>query len=60
LGFSGLATGNANIARGLASAERVFALTDRTPAVSGDEGLEPSTDVVGDLEFRDVWFQYPT
>ncbi|CAM9261689.1 unnamed protein product [Ectocarpus sp. 12 AP-2014] len=60
LGFSGLATGNANIARGLASAERVFALMDRTPAVSGDEGLEPSTDVVGDLEFRDVWFQYPT
>ncbi|CAB1104935.1 ABC [Ectocarpus sp. CCAP 1310/34] len=60
LGFSGLATGNANIARGLASAERVFALMDRTPAVSGDEGLEPSTDVVGNLEFRDVWFQYPT
>ncbi|CAM9217576.1 unnamed protein product [Pylaiella littoralis] len=58
LGFSGLATGNANITRGLASAERVFALVDRTPAVAGDEGLEPTADVVGDLEFRDVWFQY--
>ncbi|CAN0176191.1 unnamed protein product, partial [Ectocarpus fasciculatus] len=44
----------------LTSAERVFALMDRTPAVSGDEGLEPSTDVVGDLEFRGVWFEYPT
>lgn len=44
--------------RGLASAERVFALVDRVPAVAGDEGLEPSAEVVGDLEFRDVWFQY--
>lgn len=44
--------------RGLASAERVFALVDRTPAVAGDEGLEPTAEVVGDVEFRDVWFQY--
>lgn len=44
--------------RGLASAERVFALVDRVPAVAGDEGLEPTAEVVGDLEFRDVWFQY--
>lgn len=26
--------------------------------MAGDEGLEPTADVVGDLEFRDVWFQY--
>eukprot|EP00903_Cladosiphon_okamuranus_P017844 g16422.t1 len=58
LGFSGLATGNANIAKGLASAERVFALIDRVPAVAADEGLEPTAEVVGELEFRDVWFQY--
>ncbi|CAM9708259.1 unnamed protein product [Scytosiphon promiscuus] len=58
LGFSGLATGHANIARGLASAQRVFDLVDRVPAVAGDEGLEPSAEVVGDLEFKDIWFQY--
>ncbi|CAM9299169.1 unnamed protein product, partial [Laminaria digitata] len=58
LGFSGLATGNANIARGLASAERVFALVDRVPAVALDEGLKPTGEVAGDVEFRDVWFQY--
>lgn len=36
----------------------MFALVDRVPAVAGDEGLEPSAEVVGDLEFRDVWFHY--
>lgn len=36
----------------------MFALVDRTPAVAGDEGLEPTAEVVGDLEFTDVWFQY--
>lgn len=44
--------------RGLASAERVFALVDRVPAVALDEGLKPTGEVAGDVEFRDVWFQY--
>ena len=36
----------------------MFALVDRVPAVAGDEGVEPAAEVVGDLEFRDVWFHY--
>ena len=48
----------ATTVRGLASAERVFALVDRVPAVALDEGSKPSGEVDGDVEFRDVWFQY--
>lgn len=44
--------------RGLASAERVFSLVDRIPVVPVDKGLEPAGDVLGDVEFRDVWFHY--
>lgn len=47
-----------NACRGLASAERVFALVDRVPAVAVDEGLVPGGQVAGDVEFRDVWFRY--
>lgn len=44
--------------RGLASAERVFALVDRVPAVAVDEGIIPAEGAAGNIEFRDVWFQY--
>ncbi|CAM9658174.1 unnamed protein product, partial [Sphacelaria rigidula] len=44
--------------RGLASAERVFTLVDRVPAVALDEGLTPTDRAAGNVEFKDVWFQY--
>lgn len=58
LGFAGLATGSADVARSLASAERVFALVDRVPEVALDEGVIPTERAAGNVEFQDVWFQY--
>lgn len=31
---------------------------DRVPAVAIDKGVEPTGQVLGMVEFRDVWFQY--
>lgn len=36
----------------------MFALVDRVPSVAVDKGVEPAGPVLGDIEFRDVWFQY--
>lgn len=44
--------------RGLASAQRVFDLADRVPAVEIDGGECPGDRAVGEVEFRDVWFKY--
>lgn len=36
----------------------MFALLDRVPAVPSNEGITPTERAAGDVEFRDVWFQY--
>lgn len=48
----------ADLDQAFASAARVFAITDRAPAVADPEDPKPLTP--GDIEFTDVSFAYPT
>ena len=52
-----LTTVQANLQRGLAAAEEIFALIDRAPEV--DDGTHEVERACGDLELRDVGVTYP-
>lgn len=52
-----LADVNAQLQRGLAAAKGVFELIDE--ASEQDRGTERIVRVRGDIEYSDVWFQYP-
>ena len=52
-----LTTVQANLQRGLAAAEEIFALVD-TPGEQ-DEGSRVLTGVAGEVRLRDVWMTYP-
>lgn len=43
---------------GFASAEKIFNMLDTAPAVQDEEDAIILTDFKGEIEFRDVWFQY--
>lgn len=43
---------------GFASAEKVFEILDMVPSVSDNADAIELTDFKGEIEFRDVWFQY--
>ncbi|EAX83824.1 ABC transporter family protein [Trichomonas vaginalis G3] len=56
----GLLMGTANNeARSMEAANRVFNLLENTQTVDLKKGLEPES-LKGDIEFKNVWFKYPT
>lgn len=58
--IGGLSTFYTELMRGLGATSRLWELIDRKPTVPLTAGLIPAIDVVGDVEFRDVHFYYPT
>jgi len=53
-----LANLNASIQEGLASAQRLFDVLDREPAIKDKEMATPLQDVVGEIRLDDVMFSY--
>jgi ATP-binding cassette subfamily B (MDR/TAP) protein 1 len=47
------------VAKGKAAAKRVFAIIDRKPRITSEEGAK-SVDVTGNIELRNVTFAYPS
>ncbi len=48
-----------DVAKGKAAAKRVFAIIDRKPRITSEEGAK-SVDVTGNIELRNVTFAYPS
>lgn len=45
--------------RAMESADRIWEVVLAAPKVDPSQGLAPNT-VIGDIEFKNVWFKYPT
>ena len=54
-----LARLNSELQRGLASGERIFQLLDERPRIRPNPAARPFTDLVSEIEFKAVSFQFP-
>lgn len=57
--IGGMTTFYSEMMRGLGASTRLWYLTDRTPSIPVSGGIMPTTEIVGDLQFRNVSFNYP-
>jgi len=58
--FSGIAGTYGDIMQGVGAAQRVFELTDRTPAILSPSNPLSIESLKGDIEFQNVRFSYPS
>lgn len=48
------------IMQAVGAAEKVFELIDRAPEIDQERGTSKPTKLQGTVEFKNVWFSYPT
>ncbi|XP_064621252.1 ATP-binding cassette sub-family B member 10, mitochondrial-like [Lineus longissimus] len=60
ISMGGLTSFYTELMKGLGASSRLWQLVDRKPAIPISGGLIPSDPLLGNVEFRDVHFKYPT
>jgi ATP-binding cassette subfamily B (MDR/TAP) protein 10 len=60
IGLSGVSTFYAEMMKGLGASTRLWNLIDRQPSIKIEDGITPTSQPVGHINFSNVHFSYPT